>query len=91
MTLYLFTKDEPGVSNCYNQCAEHWPPLLAEGDTIAGCRFGRFPTRHDRAHRRHDQVTYNGWPLYYWYKDTAPGDTTGQDVGDVWFVRHPGG
>jgi predicted lipoprotein with Yx(FWY)xxD motif len=32
------------------------------------------------------QVTYNGWPLYYFAKDKAPGDVTGQGVGSVWYV-----
>lgn len=32
------------------------------------------------------QVTYNGWPLYFWAEDSAPGDTTGQGVNDVWWV-----
>ena len=32
------------------------------------------------------QVTYNGWPLYYYIKDQKAGDTTGQGVGDVWYV-----
>ena len=35
------------------------------------------------------QVTYNGWPLYYYVKDKAPGDTTGQGVGGNWFVVTP--
>ena len=35
------------------------------------------------------QVTYNGWPLYYYVKDQKPGDVTGQDVGDVWYVLSP--
>lgn len=35
------------------------------------------------------QITYNGWPLYYWVKDAKPGDTTGQNVGNVWFVADP--
>lgn len=32
------------------------------------------------------QVTYNGSPLFYYAKDQAPGDTTGQGVRDVWYV-----
>jgi len=32
------------------------------------------------------QLTYNGWPLYYYFKDAAPGDLTGQAVGNVWWV-----
>ena len=32
------------------------------------------------------QVTYNGWPLYYFPNDAEPGEANGQDVGNVWFV-----
>lgn len=28
-TLYRFTNDPPGVSNCVGACAGNWPPLLA--------------------------------------------------------------
>jgi predicted lipoprotein with Yx(FWY)xxD motif len=30
-------------------------------------------------------------PLYYYIKDQAPGDTTGQGVGGVWYVLSPDG
>jgi predicted lipoprotein with Yx(FWY)xxD motif len=86
MTLYLFTKDTPNTSNCYDKCATAWPPLLTTGDPVAGegvdASLLGTTTRTDGA----VQVTYNGWPLYYYEKDKAPGDVTGQDVGDVWFV-----
>ena len=29
MTLYTFAKDMPGVSNCNDNCAKNWPPLMA--------------------------------------------------------------
>ena len=32
------------------------------------------------------QVTYNGWPLYYFANDRQPGNTNGQGVGNVWWV-----
>lgn len=35
-------------------------------------------------------MTYNDIPLYYYAEDAAPGDTTGQDVGDVWYIVTPG-
>jgi predicted lipoprotein with Yx(FWY)xxD motif len=35
------------------------------------------------------QATYKGFPLYYWVKDLKRGDTTGQDVGKVWYVIDP--
>jgi predicted lipoprotein with Yx(FWY)xxD motif len=86
MTLYLFTKDTPNTSVCYDKCAAAWPPLLTTGDPVAGqgvdaSKFGT-TTRKDGS----IQVTYNGWPLYYFAKDKAAGDVTGQGVGDVWFV-----
>ena len=86
MTLYLFTKDEPGVSNCYDQCAEHWPPLLTEGDAMAGSGADAALLGTTDRTDGTVQVTYNGWPLYYWWEDVAPGDTAGQTVGDVWYV-----
>jgi len=89
MTLYIFTKDTDGASTCYDQCAVKWPPLLAaNGETLTAGEgvMGELGTteRTDGTY----QVTYNGMPLYYWIDDIVPGDTTGQDVGAVWFVTH---
>jgi predicted lipoprotein with Yx(FWY)xxD motif len=90
MTLYMFTNDEEGVSNCTDQCAENWPPYtvratdrLAVAEGIEG-ELGTID-RGDGVL----QVTYNGMPLYFYAEDAAPGDTTGQEVGDVWFVVNP--
>lgn len=91
MTLYLYTKDTPNTSTCYDKCATAWPPLLTTGSPVAGTgvdasKFGT-TTRTDGT----TQATYNGWPLYYFAKDKQPGDTTGQNVGSVWFVVSPAG
>lgn len=90
MTLYTFTNDEPGVSNCADQCAANWPPLTVEsadavlsGVNVVG-ELGAIE-RADGAM----QVTYNGWPLYYWKDDAALGDATGQGVGERWYVVRP--
>jgi predicted lipoprotein with Yx(FWY)xxD motif/uncharacterized cupredoxin-like copper-binding protein len=88
MTLYLFTKDTPGVSNCYDQCAENWPIFTAEEPLTLPEGVPGELTLIERTDGT-TQVAYNGWPLYYWVKDTAPGDTTGQGVGDVWYVVNP--
>lgn len=91
MTLYLFTKDTDGESVCYDDCASAWPPLLTAGEPVAG--EGVDATLLGTTERTDGttQVTYGGWPLYYWVKDAAPGDTTGQDVGEVWYVVSPAG
>jgi predicted lipoprotein with Yx(FWY)xxD motif len=81
MTLYTFDKDEQGVkSNCYEQCAANWPPLLVPADTEVSGKF----TLMDRTDSDMAIVAYDGWPLYFWVKDTKPGDTTGDMVGEVW-------
>ena len=86
MTLYLFTKDSPNTTVCYDKCAVAWPPLLTAGDPVAGEGVDAALLGTTNRTDGTVQVTYNGWPLYYYEKDKAPGDTTGQDVGGVWYV-----
>jgi predicted lipoprotein with Yx(FWY)xxD motif len=81
MTLYIFDRDEPGVSNCYDNCAINWPPLIATEGAMAEGMYS-LVTRTDGTM----QWAYEGMPLYYWKNDAAPGDTTGDGVGDVWHV-----
>ncbi len=89
-TLYLFTPDAQGdTSACTGDCAETWPPLAGEaaaGDGADAALLGTI-TRDDGA----TQPTYNGWPLYYFAADAAPGDANGQGIGDVWWVIDPAG
>jgi len=91
MTLYLYTTDTPNTSNCYGPCATAWPSLLTNGAPIAGSGVtGSLlgtTTRTDGT----TQVTYNGWPLYYFQTDKVAGDTTGENVQGVWFVITPAG
>jgi predicted lipoprotein with Yx(FWY)xxD motif len=91
MTLYLFTTDKPNTSNCYGKCAQFWPPLLTSGAAVAGSGLDASKlgttTRTDGT----TQVTYNGWPLYYFAKDKQPGDVKGQKVQGTWFVISPSG
>jgi predicted lipoprotein with Yx(FWY)xxD motif len=37
------------------------------------------------------QLTINGMPVYYYQKDKAAGDITGQGVGGVWYLVAPSG
>jgi len=91
MTVYYFTKDVPnsGKSACTGECLAAWPPVLAETkpklDGVTA-KVGLIETP-DGMH----QVTLNGMPIYYWAKDKSPGDTTGQDVNEVWYVVAPNG
>ncbi|NSX53417.1 COG4315 family predicted lipoprotein [Parasulfitobacter algicola] len=85
MTLYTFDKDKAGTSNCYNDCADSWPPYTAKrgmkppvaGLTTIKRRDGTF------------QWAQDGMPLYFWVGDSKPGDTNGDGVGGVWHVARP--
>jgi len=79
------------VSNCNAGCLAKWPALLTNGSPKAGpgvdaSLFGS-ATLADGS----KIVTYNKMPLYYWVNDKQAGDTTGQNVGKVWFVIDPSG
>ena len=86
MSLYLFTKDTPPTSSCYDKCATSWPPLLTTGNPSAGAGVDASKLGTTKRTDGSMQVTYNNWPLYYFAKDKNPGDVTGQDVGQVWFL-----
>jgi len=83
-TLYIFTNDTDGTSTCYDACADTWPPVPGDATIspdLDASIFGT-TTRDDGS----EQLTVNGMPLYLYAPDSAPGDTTGQGVGGVWFV-----
>ncbi len=90
-TLYLYTKDTKDTTNCYDKCAQAWPPLLTTGAAKAGAGADAALLGATARKDGTTQVTYNGWPLYYYVKDQKAGDTTGQDVGGVWYVLSPKG
>ena len=79
MTLYIWDNDEPGVTNCYDQCAVNWPPLIAADDAQPEGDF-TLVERNDGS----QMWAHDGWPLYLWIQDEAPGDTTGDGVGGTW-------
>lgn len=91
--LYLFTNDTQngGASSCADDCAVTWPPLTSQDAPAAGEGVDEALlstiTRADGT----TQVTYNGWPLYYFHGDAAPGDATGQGMQGVWFLVSPTG
>jgi predicted lipoprotein with Yx(FWY)xxD motif len=64
--IYLFDKEQSDRSECYDECAAAWPPVLSDGEPQAGRGIDARllgTTKRDDGRR---QVTYNGHPLYYY-------------------------
>lgn len=91
MTVYYFTKDtkDSGISACVDNCLKQWPPVLVEDEPKFEGITAKIGTIDAADGKK--QVTVDGMPVYYWYKDTKAGDVSGQDVGKVWYVVAPDG
>jgi predicted lipoprotein with Yx(FWY)xxD motif len=93
-TLYLFEPDEYGRSVCTGKCATFWPPLLTTGTPRAGAGVQEALLGSTKRGDGKVQVTYRGYPLYLFLKDTKRGQTLGQGVdafGGEWYVLDPRG
>ena len=87
LTLYYYAEDKPGSgkSMCTGSCATAWPPLAAPVKAPAGVRLpGRLRTITRPNGLK--QVTLNGYPLYLYIGDKAPGQATGNGIGGAWHV-----
>lgn len=84
MTLYTFDKDETGVSNCYDDCATKWPPLMGDANMELKKGYSLIERKDGSV-----QIAYKGKPLYLWFKDENPGDMTGDGVKGVWHIARP--
>ena len=88
-TLYLFEKDAGGMSSCFGECANDWPPARATRNPTVG---GGLTAAKATTTARNDgtpELSYNGHPLYRFEGDHKPGDTTGQHVkafGGEWYA-----
>lgn len=86
MTLYIFDKDMAGSgkSMCNGPCATNWPPLMATASDQASGDYS-IVTRDDGTR----QWAVKGKPVYFWSKDTKPGDKTGDGFLNLWHSAKP--
>lgn len=91
-TLYRFDKDtvQPPKSNCDGDCEKAWPVVPA-GDVTAAAGTDEELLGEVVRTDGSKQLTVDGWPMYRYAKDTAPGQTNGQGVGGTWFASAPDG
>ncbi|WP_214408777.1 COG4315 family predicted lipoprotein [Sphaerisporangium fuscum] len=92
--LYMFEKDKDNTSNCYDNCAVTWPPLLTRGKPEAGTGVKQDLLGTATRRNGDKQVTYNKMPLYYYTGDRNAGEYTGQgknEFGGKWYLVSPDG
>ena len=92
-TLYRFLADHGKTSACSGSCAAFWPPLTVAksakpvaGTGVSASKLGTI-TRSDGTL----QVTYNGYPLYFYAGDKKAGQVNGQGAEKKWYVLAPSG
>jgi predicted lipoprotein with Yx(FWY)xxD motif len=91
--IYLFEKESGPKPECYGECAEAWPPVLTEGDPVAGKGTDQSLLGTTKRDDGSTQVTYNGHPLYF-YAHEAPGEVRCHNIdlnGGIWAVVQPNG
>jgi len=87
LTLYYYAEDKPGSgkSACTGSCASAWPPLAAPVRAPAGVRLpGPLGVITRPGGVR--QVTINGYPIYTYAGDKAPGQVAGNGIEAAWHV-----
>ncbi len=99
LPVYLFAPEEeatggaaPAVT-CIEECLDAWPLVLSDGDPMAG--EGVMPGMLGTIeHEGQTVVTYDGWPLYRFARDTEGNAPTGQAIesfGGTWHLIRPDG
>lgn len=92
--LYLFVPDDRRSVTCTDICAQVWPPVLGIPTPAAGSQLQEPLLGSIASPAGGRQATYNGWPLYTYVGDTAPGQATGQALdanGGLWYAVTPDG
>ena len=72
-----------GINRCSGQCLNVWPPFTGGISPVVatGLNPGMLQTVSGYTG---SQLSYGGWPLYYYQHDHVPSDTMGQGVRDSW-------
>ncbi|HEY2520092.1 MAG TPA: hypothetical protein VGJ19_08280 [Streptosporangiaceae bacterium] len=98
-TLYMLTTEKGGKITCTasNGCLHAWPEINLPSGTKAatagsGVKSSLLGTVKGGAGKT--EVTYNGWPLYTYFGDSAAGQANGQGIsnfGGTWYVLNTAG
>jgi predicted lipoprotein with Yx(FWY)xxD motif len=98
LPVYLFSTDLPGnpstppTLTCTGECLATWPPVVGisvePGEGVDPDLVGAIESEGLVI------ATYNGWPLYFFLRDTERETPTGQEFesfGGEWYLMGPDG
>jgi predicted lipoprotein with Yx(FWY)xxD motif len=92
-TLYRYRDDTKSSARCTGACATSWPPLLVAagkkpvaGNGLTASKLGMLKRADGKI-----QVTYGGYPLYFFAGDKKAGDVNGQGLEGEWHAVAPSG
>ena len=91
--IYLFDIETTSKPECYDECADAWPPVLTEGEPVAGEGVASSLLGTTKRTDGSVQVTYNDHPLYF-YANEGKREVKCHDIflnGGKWYVVQPGG
>jgi predicted lipoprotein with Yx(FWY)xxD motif len=91
--IYLFEKEQSNEAECYDACADEWPPVLTNGDPVADAMVASDRLGTTARTDGSTQVTYAGHPLYY-YAHEGENEVKCHNIsefGGLWLVVTPGG
>jgi predicted lipoprotein with Yx(FWY)xxD motif len=75
-----------GKSVCSGSCAAFWPPLVVKGKPTAGAGANSGLLGTVKRANGVLQVSYAGYPLYFYAGDKKAGDVKGQGYQSRWYV-----
>ncbi|MCA5005966.1 hypothetical protein [Sphingobacterium bovistauri] len=87
-TLYYFADDVDGKSACTGDCLVNWPAYYT-ADVTTDSKVDKAQISQITRADGTKQLTYKGWPLYYYKDDMKAKDTKGDKLGNVWYVAKP--
>ena len=91
--IYIWEVEKTSKAECYDDCADAWPPVLTDGEPVAAGEVRQDLLGTTERSDGTTQVTYNDHPLYY-YAHEGPGQVLCHNIpthGGLWWVIQPNG
>jgi predicted lipoprotein with Yx(FWY)xxD motif len=90
-TVYAAVDQRDGEVTCVADCAQVWPPVIADGELSVGDGIDAELVTTIALDDGREQVAVAGTPLHTFVVDAAAGDVRGHTSAERWYVVAPTG